>query len=83
MAVLPFDREYPPRQAPEECANQLMWDLAYMLLCAHWRDDDDVCVVCGPEAGNSCQGRCLAIRGLVESVQLEDFAIRDETVAGQ
>jgi hypothetical protein len=83
MIVLPFDSTFPPSQAPEECTNQLMWDLSYMLLCAHWQDDDDVCVTCGPDAGNTCRGRSLAIRGLVESVQLVEFAVQDTAVSGQ
>jgi hypothetical protein len=67
----------PPGKAPEQCTNPLMWDLSYLLLCAHWQDDKGVCATCPSEVERPCRGRRLAIRGLVESLQLRDFELRN------
>lgn len=77
MAAL-FDRKDPPARPPVECADPLMWSMAYRLHQDHRPDRDGFCVTCVPGEFSPCMGRFLAVRGFLASCELPDLLAREQ-----
>jgi hypothetical protein len=62
--ALPYDPADPPYRPPVECANPLMWQLAWQVFNDHRPARDDWCEVCRPYEFYPCIRRRLAQIGL-------------------
>ena len=78
MPELPFKVDDPPARPPVQCANPLLWNLAYQLFRDHRADGDGFCITCMPDEFSPCIGRYLAVRGFLVSCGAPDPALIKE-----
>lgn len=68
----PYHPNNPPIDAPDGCANRLMWQLARRLFTDHQPGPGGLCLSCLPVQFYPCIGRQLADLGLRSACERTD-----------